>query len=530
MAIFGKLKKALGFSEEDIEEELSEDLPSAIVTPLRKQPRQPILNLDKIIKESDGEATAPNVAEAESRDIAEDVMPDQLFEAVVSFFNSSLPPYLRDSLDVDRQRRQIYESLSDSLKQYIDNLNTRAEADVERRWAEQHAEMHREIDIMRQRSKQIEAQSNELKELKLSAERQKRALSERVHDLEAQVAAFDAEREQYELENKSLVNKLRIVSVESGDSSKLADENNALKEQIRLLKTGAGDLESYEKIKQENAELQKSVGDLENDKRQFIDDVALLKKRCEIADTMINDLNHRATQAQKLLAQKEDELTSLRSEMDELSRSAVNNDVQDNNVANNDEIMLLKNTIADLEQKLSNTTSELRESKEAINMFEDTLTKFEEIKTAKNNTIADLRKQLEEVESNVGPDLSGELLATREKLAESEATIERLRAETESLKSTIDNNLRLQAESEAALRSEIESLKMGNNSGQRRRGRKAVSTPLDDSLDNTDWLISSPPPGENARPSSVSDAEFGYQETPRRKDQSSDNSAQMLLW
>ena len=61
-------------------------------------------------------------------------------------------------------------------------------------------------------SKEVE-DSSEAKKQQLSAERQKRALTDKVRELEKQLADISAENEQYILENKSLVNKLRVTQV-----------------------------------------------------------------------------------------------------------------------------------------------------------------------------------------------------------------------------------------------------------------------------------------------------------------------------
>lgn len=512
MAFLGKIKKAFGFSGEDIENELSDDLQSALVTPLKKP---------NLVPETGDDGLKPVKAVTQQVEEIEAVVPDELFDAVVKFFNDSLPPFIKDNLDAEKQRQQLYESLSDSMKEYIKKLNYTAERNIEIRWNDEHNRIRKEMEDLRERSKQIEGQSSELKELKLSAERQKRALSERVHDLEAQIAAFDAEREQYELENKSLVNKLRSASVQDEDIKALSDDNDALREQIRLLKTGISpdtgtDSKHFdEEIEKRDAEidvLNSNIERLEADKKQLLDDVALLKKRCEIADTMINDLNKRASSAQQLVTQRESELATLKEELESLNRSVkddaseeLENDIaelQKNIDDRNDEISrlsealtLANNDIAKKDEDLALVNSELDECNKAIAMFEDALAKFEEIKAAKNQTISELKNEIA------------------------------------SLKSTIENNLNHQAESEAALRQEIDRLKTTSSAATRtRRVRKTKEADIfDETLDDTDWLISSPPEGENARPSSVSDAEFGYQE-PKRKDSPSDNSAQMLLW
>lgn len=511
MAIFGKLKRALGLSESDLEDELSDDLPSAIVTPLNQRK-----NLDSSVKTSTTYAPSNSVISDNSALIIEEVdatLPDEIFESVVDFFNKSLPPFISENLDKENQRRQIYDSLSESMKRYIEKINEQARKSIESKYASEHAQMRRQMDSIQSRSKQIEEQATELKELKLSAERQKRALSERVHDLEAQIANFDAEREQYDLENKSLVNKIRLMSVQSDDIQTLTEDNQKLREQIRLLKTGLNpevDNEQSDEIVSLNEKIEVLSAQnsaLESDKSQLLEDVELLKKRCEIADTMINDLNKRASSAQLELS--------------------------------------------DREKQLAAHTEELEEAKSTIEMFEQTLTKFEEIKAAKDNTISELKAHNSELKSKID-ELEAIITAAKEyseqdsisspdinKAVEDAKSVfneerEQLLTQIESLKSTIENNLKMQAQSESALREEIEKLRIAAQRQRKsQRRRRPTDTALsdsliDDTLDDTDWLISSPPQGEDARPSGVSDSEFGYQE-PKRKNPG-DNSAQMLLW
>lgn len=526
MAIFGKIKKAFGFSDADLEGELSDDFPSAAVTPLKKANTQSA--------DSSAPDNTPNSQQQEIPQTAviSSVVPDELFESVVRIFNDSLPSFIKDNLDAEKQRRQIYEALSDSMKDFISNLEETAKQNSIIEMQREHSKLRQEIEAMQARSKQIEEQSTELKELKLSAERQKRALSERVHDLEAQIASFDAEREQYELENKSLVNKLRSSSVQEEDIKILNTENQALKEQIRLLKTGVNPDDEAPKLRETIQSIQKDLDSALADKKQLNDDVALLKKRCEIADSMINDLNHRASAAQQSLGQRDQELATIKIELEE-AKSALEAASSTTDEAETEklrqEVQSANERLQTKEQEIAELTKESEESKAAIAMFEETLTKFEEIKSAKNKSITDLTGQVEELKS-ANKKLDDDLKTLDVDFKQLTDDFKRVSAENESLKSTIENNLQLQAASEAALREEIERLKSSTPYQKGRRGRKPKeASPLDETLDNTDWLISSPPAGENARPTIVSDSEFGYQE-PKRKDPPSEDSSQMLLW
>lgn len=543
MAIFGKLKKAFGFSETDIEEEYSDDLPSAAVTPLKKLNDKPVEKTTAPTQPtSSTESSTAQSADTDSAhtDVEGQPVPDEIFDSVVRFFNDSLPSFLRDNLDVESQRRHIYESLNDSMKQYLQNLSESMRQSVERRFADDQASLRREMDAIKSRSRQIEDQATELKELKLSAERQKRALSERVHDLESRIASFDAEREQYELENKSLVNKLRSASVQENDMKSLTEDNNALRQQILKLKAGidpeaANEVESMKlrlKEAEDKALQQEAMAQsLASDKKQLLEDVDLLKKKCEIADAMINDLNKRASSAQKSLTEKEGELTKLNqsltektAEIDRLNQSLSEMEANTKAKEAEGENPLVGELTAKLEASdaqlqqvnsdLEKANADLEQSRQAIAMFEETLTRFEDLKVSKNNSIAQLKEQLQKAEES-----AKEMALQKSAMA----------TEVDSLKATIENNLRLQAASEAALRNEIDRLKTENSSSRSRRGRKPKETVIDETLDNTDWLISSPPAGENARPSIVSDDEFGYRE-PKRKDPPADNSSQMLLW
>lgn len=503
MAIFGKIKKAFGLQETEFDDEEALDLPSASVTPLAKR---------SLAAQAASETSESNVKpDMKSKAVNElpqypSPAPETIFGSVVELFNENLPDFIKQSVDRDKQTALIYQRLDESTKEYISQLESIAQQRTEAQWATERQRLKSEMDTLQTRSKQVEDSNAEWKEQKLSAERQKRALSERVHDLEKMIATFEAEREQFELENKSLVNKLRAATILEDDLQSLQKDNEALRNQVNKLQstdsTTLPDTELTNKLEATIQEKDKEISSLkeelikiEKQAEQMSNDISVLKKKTEIADAMINDLNQRASTAQKSVTEREAEILTLTSELDSLRNAG-------QSVGSNDRV------VKELEAEKSQLKSELDSAMETISSFDETLDQFENIKLAKDKQIAQLQENIKQKDAEIND-------ATKE---------------IASLKSTIENNLKLQAESEQMLREEIESMRKNEVTKPKRSKRKPKITSIDESLDDTDWLIATPPEGTNARPTVISDSEFGYQEPPKRKESPSDNSPQMSLW
>lgn len=319
-------------------------------------------------------------------------------------------------------------------------------------------------------------------------------------------------------------------------------------------------------------------------------DIVVLKKKCEISDVMLNDLNHKASSAKLALADKEaqyndllskydalaaantpdtdtelrlqDAMASLRERQNEIdtmrgnlesahlelqrvnselhnesvkvqqltdelrmAKEAISQSASDNSA---DEISSRDSIIARQQAELVQTRSELQEAKSEVEesrsslaAFEESLVKIDEINEARQRRIAELQQQLKEKEEALD--------ATTHQLSEQAALLEKKEEEISALKTTVDNNLQLQAASEALLREEIERLRKTPEASPRAKRKKTAQvSSIDESLDDTNWLVSTPPEGINARPGGVSDSEFGYQ-APHHRDEPN-NPAQMLLW
>lgn len=161
--------------------------------------------------------------------------PRLIFEHVVKIFNQTMPDFIAKSVDPEKQEKYLYETLEQSLKDYIEKLNRMAERDSASQWQHERTLLTAEIDTLKNKLRKTEDTENDWKNKQLSAERQKRALAERLHDLEDQISRLEAEQEQFELENKSLLNKIRVSAVQEEDTAELRADNESLRKTIAEL-------------------------------------------------------------------------------------------------------------------------------------------------------------------------------------------------------------------------------------------------------------------------------------------------------
>ncbi|MDE6334208.1 MAG: hypothetical protein K2L77_06125, partial [Muribaculaceae bacterium] len=159
-----------------------------------------------------------------------------MFDSILAVFNEALPDFLARTGDIEARRKYLFDSLDEGICKYLECLNARAEEYCEAQWKNRQAGMAAEMEALRIRSEEIERQSSDIKQKQLSADRQKRALTERVHDLESQLSRLESEREQYELENRSLVNRIKVANVQQADLEKAQSDITALQAELAKMR------------------------------------------------------------------------------------------------------------------------------------------------------------------------------------------------------------------------------------------------------------------------------------------------------
>ena len=418
-----------------------------------------------------------------------------IFDHVIATFNEALPSFIRESVDPEAQRRKLYEGLDASLREYISALGADARRRSEARFAAEQSEMRAEMDSLKAKAKEIEQQRFDIKQQQLSADRQKRALSDRVHDLEAQIVALEADREQLDLENKSLLNKLKVASIHENDA-------DAMREQI--------------------SDLQRQL--LEQRNAAVASDTAVPDNSAELADE---------------LEETKAELAATKTALEEVKAALAEAKAAfDEAVAKE---ALSREMVTDMQRRAAEAREELDRRDSECKALQASL----EESRAMNDEVVAMSEQMDRIEQAV---------EKRDKLIEKlRADVSVLKEENSSLRATIADNIANSAETEAGLRqriTELESLTVtpvvaseleaygesdGGDSLKSDAGQimpKISDSDLreiEESFENADWMRSDPPADVPSMRSEVKDSDFGYQ-APVRKNHTPNNDAQLSLF
>jgi len=432
---------------------------------------------DEASKAVADDSAPADVAEPADVPEAEQRMVRGIFDKVMDIVNSSLPDFLAKSVDPERQKQYMFDALDESMKAYILSLDRAARQRCEALWQQERQNLQSEMDRLKTQARQLEDKRSELKERQLSADRQKRALSERVHDLEAQVLKLEAEKEQYELENKGLINKAKVAAV-------LEKELEELRSASHPGAPAASDPELLARIEALTAE----VETLKAEKQHLLDACEAAETKDKMEDSMLDELRKITAESKARVRELESELESMHKEYDLVSAR-----LDDANAR------IQEVTAKDSENEV--THAQLEEISAQVE-------RFAEVKEKLDHRIAQLKDNLQKVQ-----------------------------AENESLRETIKSNLFQHATTEKRLREELDALRAelaarpeAASVAKPVKPRKhtvadADTSDVEDVITNTDFLTSAPDPN---RFPSKEDTDFGYTAPPRKP--KPDNKAQMSLF
>ena len=192
MSFWNGLKSAFGFShdKEEDDEDYSSALPTYAVTP----PPIPEALASQASEETDS-APAPDTESEESSaektetaaTATDDTLPSDLFDAVIEVFNAAQPEFVKTCLSTEAQRAYLVGSISESLRR-------RAEAVC---GVSGDSVLRNRVETLEAGAKNAEKLRADNNKLRLSLDRQKRAMLDRINDLEAQVAKLHTDKEKY---------------------------------------------------------------------------------------------------------------------------------------------------------------------------------------------------------------------------------------------------------------------------------------------------------------------------------------------
>ena len=335
MALFRSIKRAFGFSDNG--DEPNDELDGINGERGAKRPYvNPFKTDDKPAQESGKSEDAP-VAPT-SNEVSE-----QLLSEVIAIVNRNLPPFVVDNLDVEAERKSIGEALKPSVDAFMKQVKDESAAD-------------------RQTDKTAIA---ELQEKVKTTEAQRRAVLAKYNDMQNKVANLEAEREQFELENKSLLNKIKVMKVKAGDT--------------------------------DFSDIDEAVASIDSSKKELESLTQEYQTKMEITNALISELRADAATKSDEVKKLNQQLADAQQRNDELAKQVEQLEKQLEEVPDSD-------LIADVQRKIE---------------------QFEQFKIKKNQEITELKQRLAQSESSSG-DVSDQINAFKQRNEELEKTIDKL--------------------------------------------------------------------------------------------------------
>lgn len=397
MSIFKKVGRALGFSGEDDELEsqpyTAENITNACVRD--KEPQGEVA-------EAVTPAGAARDMKKSQEEVAEIQLPDTLLDVLVEMLNRSLPEYVLAALDKDTEKKYLFGQLDQPFKKFVADVNERSREWAARQWETKHQALTREVEEARVKMKELEEQRNTMQSAQLSAERQKRAVTEKVHELEARIATLEAEKEQFELENKSLVNKLKVSNVHQEELDSAFAEITQLKSELKKQTDNALEAEQLRaELQQVRAELSQAreaeqaattqAEATQKDRKQQEEKVAQLTRQIQTLETelaeaqsglkVMDEVEAKLKQFEQVKASKDEKITQLNKELQTLGEA-------------NARLQTRLGEMAQRNERLESQTEESASHLEALNALKADL-------ESANALVAALRSQRQELLSQI---------------------------------------------------------------------------------------------------------------------------------
>lgn len=522
MAIMRLLRRAFGFSPETEEEDGEYD-PTVPTYAVSNQP-------DELALTSSGQETVTQQSEMAAEDVAtsataedatdgsgesvaelDKALTDDIFDEVIELFNRTQPEFVRECLNVEAQRRYILNSLSENLRQRMRS----ALSTDNRRWEMEKDKLEKKIAALEGDDNEIENLRRENHKLQLSVDCQKRALLDRIHDLEMQLTRQAKEQDSFYARKK------------------LADP-----EQLNRANARVKELEAEaETMRGRNEELDNRIAEMDLQIKN-LEDRAVASQG---VDEPSADDSAILTELQERIGKIEDLRTTL--EAEKAALVGERDGLVEDNLRLRTERDGFEAQCASLREEVARQTT-LREQLEVKTSMSDAM-----INDLRNQAAA-ARSELEQMQQeqeSVLLQIQEQLDGVEDLKARKDAKIHELQESNASLRRTIETNLYNQANSEMKLRSEIKDLKaeiarltsdeqrepesvpahpsaqyapaVAAERAPKRRGRPKKSR-IDADLDNTEWFAGTS--------SKHDDPDFGYHEPPRKP--VNDNEAQLSLF
>lgn len=453
MGFFNKLKSALGYSDSEYDEddELDGFNPAhrtPYVNPFKKDETMPDLS----DLEQPAEAAPTAVAEVKSAPVAEveEKLPDGVFDGIITIINGNLPEFVRDCIDIEKERKAVSVAMGPKFRDYVLNLRRTSLEEARTQWIDERNALTGKLAQSNQRADEAVRKASEIKDRLMSEERQRRAIVERSHDLEARIADLEAQHEQEQLQNKGLLNKIKVMQLQVTDSQKDAEEITRLNKLINDQRTRLAKIVDLEaqiaELNAENDSLKRQLDEMQQsaEAQEIADEY---KSKMEVANALINELRSTA-------AAKEQEAKAL-----------------------SEKLVVATNEITGLQDDLKAAQEELEIAAE----IQEKIEQFEVIKERKDAEIRNLRNQLAQ-----SKDADIAAASANSALAQSRSECDALKAQLADLHKKVAEQAEVSRAHDVDTANQIDRLKTTADKAE--KARKAMSGELDEARARVDEL------------------------------------------
>ena len=453
MGFFNKLKSALGYSDSEYDEddELDGFNPAhrtPYVNPFKKDETMPDLS----DLEQPAEAAPTAVAEVKSAPVAEveEKLPDGVFDGIITIINGNLPEFVRDCIDIEKERKAVSVAMGPKFRDYVLNLRRTSLEEARTQWIDERNALTGKLAQSNQRADEAVRKASEIKDRLMSEERQRRAIVERSHDLEARIADLEAQHEQEQLQNKGLLNKIKVMQLQVTDSQKDAEEITRLNKLINDQRTRLAKIVDLEaqiaELNAENDSLKQQLDEMQQsaEAQEIADEY---KSKMEVANALINELRSTA-------AAKEQEAKAL-----------------------SEKLVVATNEITGLQDDLKAAQEELEIAAE----IQEKIEQFEVIKERKDAEIRNLRNQLAQ-----SKDADIAAASANSALAQSRSECDALKAQLAELQKKVAEQAEVSRAHDVDTANQIDRLKATADKAE--KARKTMSGELDEARARVDEL------------------------------------------
>ena len=453
MGFFNKLKSALGYSDSEYDEddELDGFNPAhrtPYVNPFKKD--EPVPDLSDLEQPAEPAPTA--VTEVKSAPVAEveEKLPDGVFDGIITIINGNLPEFVRDCIDIEKERKAVSVAMGPKFRDYVLNLRRTSLEEARTQWIDERNALTGKLAQSNQRADEAVRKASEIKDRLMSEERQRRAIVERSHDLEARIADLEAQHEQEQLQNKGLLNKIKVMQLQVSDSQKDAEEITRLNKLINDQRTRLAKIADLEaqiaELNAENDSLKRQLDEMQQsaEAQEIADEY---KSKMEVANALINDLRSTA-------AAKEQEAKAL-----------------------SEKLVVATNEITGLQDDLKAAQEELEIAAE----IQEKIEQFEVVKERKDAEIRNLRNQLAQ-----SKDADAAAASANSALAQSRSECDALKAQVAELLKKVEEQAEVSRAHDVDTANQIDRLKTTADNAE--KARKTMSGELDEARARVDEL------------------------------------------